>query len=454
MADRRPNIVWFHVDNLGLGELGCYGGGKVRGADTKRIDQFAREGLQLWHYIAEPQCTPSRSALMTGRHAIRSGTHTVAMAGEAGGIVAWERTMADVLSSAGYATACFGKWHIGAEDRRWPTDHGFDEWYGPPRSYDECLWPDDPWYDPQIAPTSYMLEGRKGEPVRERRDQQLTVALKRDVGQEYQRRAFGFMQRSADARKPFFLYYNHPLMHLPLIPREEFKGKSRNGDAADCLLELDHDFGQLLDFLDGLGARDHTVVVFAGDNGPEEMLLWRGSSGVFEGSYFTSSEGGLRTPCLIRWPGHVPAGSSSNELVHQVDMFPTLLGWAGCEVPQDRVIDGIDQESFFLGRQEKSNREGCLVWVGERLHGVKWRHFKVLFVKQRYFHDNVPPAGSPHIINLISDPKEREPVNAQYLHTWVMGPAGQLLRRFQESVKREPLIPAGAPVDFVPRRQA
>ena len=137
MADRRPNIVWFHVDNLGLGELGCYGGGKVRGADTKRIDQFAREGLQLWHYIAEPQCTPSRSALMTGRHAIRSGTHTVAMAGEAGGIVAWERTMADVLSSAGYATACVGKWHIGAEDRRWPTDHGFDEWYGPPRSYAE-----------------------------------------------------------------------------------------------------------------------------------------------------------------------------------------------------------------------------------------------------------------------------------------------------------------------------
>ena len=454
MAERKPNIVWFHVDNLGLGELGCYGGGKVRGADTRRIDAFAREGLQLSHYVAEPQCSPSRAALLTGRHAIRSGTHTASMGGDAGGIVAWERTLADVLSAAGYATACFGKWHIGAENGRWPTDHGFDEWYGPPRSYDECLWPDDPWYDPQVAPAAYMLEGRRGEPVRQRRDQQLTVALKRDVDQEYERRAFAFMQRSVDTGKPFFLYYNHSLMHLPLVPRAEFKGRSRNGDGADCLLQLDHDFGRLIDFLDGLGESGRTVVVLAGDNGPEEMILWRGSPGVFEGSYFTSSEGGLRTPCLIRWPGHVPAGNASNDLVHQVDMFPTLLGFAGCEVPQDREIDGIDQGSFFLGRRETSNREGCLVWVGERLHGVKWRHFKVLFVKQRYLYDDVPPAGSPHIVNLIADPKEREPVNAQHLHTWVMGPVGQLLREFRESIEREPLIPAGAPVEFVPGKGA
>jgi arylsulfatase A-like enzyme len=156
MAERptHPNVLFFHVDNLGLGELGCYGGGMVRGADTRRIDGFAREGLQLWHYIAEPQCTPSRSALMTGRYAVRSGTHTIAAGGETGGIVAWERTMGDILSEAGYATACLGKWHIGAEDGRWPTDHGFDQWYGPPRSYTECMWLEDPWYEAGRATAS------------------------------------------------------------------------------------------------------------------------------------------------------------------------------------------------------------------------------------------------------------------------------------------------------------
>ena len=450
--DTRPNILWFHVDNLGLGELGCYGGGKIRGADTRRIDQFARQGLQLWHYIAEPQCTPSRSALMTGRHAIRSGTHTVALPGETGGIVAWERTLGDILSKAGYATAILGKWHLGAEPGRWPTDHGFDEWYGPPRSYDECMWPADPWYDPCYAPTAYMLEGWKGRGIRELKDQQLTIPLKRDVDREYQKRAFDFMKRSLEAGVPFFLYYNHSLMHLPLVSRLEFQGKSGNGEQGDCLLQLDHDFGEMLDFIESNGIQENTIVVFAGDNGPEDALLWRGTSGVFEGSYFTSSEGGLRTPCLIRWPGNVPPGSSSNEMVHQVDMFPTLLKWAGCETPQDRVIDGIDQVAFFLGQQERSNREGCLVWVGERLHGVKWHNFKVLFIKQRYFFDAAPPLGNPHLINLVTDPKEREPLNQQYYHTWVYGPVSALLKQFQESVKREPLIPAGALLDYVPKR--
>lgn len=140
-----PNVVYFLVDNLGYGELGCYGGGILRGADTKRIDAFAAEGMKLLNFAPEAQCTPSRSALMAGRYAVRSGNHTVALPGDDGGIVAWERTLGDVLSAQGYATACFGKWHIGAAPGRWPTDHGFDEWYGPPRTWDEFFWPDDPW---------------------------------------------------------------------------------------------------------------------------------------------------------------------------------------------------------------------------------------------------------------------------------------------------------------------
>ena len=129
---RPPNVVYFLVDNLGYGELGCYGGGILRGADTRRIDAFASEGMKLLNFAPEAQCTPTRSALMTGRYAIRSGNHTVGLASDEGGLVAWERTMADVLSAKGYATACVGKWHIGSSQGRWPTDHGFDEWYGIP----------------------------------------------------------------------------------------------------------------------------------------------------------------------------------------------------------------------------------------------------------------------------------------------------------------------------------
>ena len=444
----RPNILFFHVDNLGLGELGCYGGGILRGADTRRIDQFAQQGLKLWHYIVEAQCTPTRSALMTGRYPIRSGTHTVAVGGEQGGLVAWERTMGDILSKTGYATACLGKWHVGAETGRWPTDHGFDEWYGPPRSYEECLWVEDPWYDPRRDPLCYMYEGRKGEVVQKR--EQLTPEVKRNVDEEYLRRSKAFMERSSAVNRPFYLYFNHSLMHLPMLPRDEFKGASGQGDWADCLLELDHDFGELLDALDQLGVTENTVVVFAGDNGPEEQLLARGTAGFFEGSYFTSAEGGIRTPCLIRWLGRVQANRQSNELVHVTDMFTTLLKWAGCETPADRVIDGVDQDAFFRGEQENSSREGCILWVGERMHGIKWQNFKVLNIKQRYFFDPAPLLGTPHLINLVIDPKEREPISPQYMHTWVLAHVGKILKEFEASVQKEPVIPAGAPVNYIP----
>ncbi len=448
MSDR-PNIVFFQMDNLGYGELGCYGGGILRGADTRRIDQFAREGFQLLNYAPEAQCTPSRSALLTGRYAIRTGNHTVAMPGAESGIVAWERTLGDVFSDAGYATMCMGKWHIGDCDGRWPTDHGFDEWYGPPRSYDESLWETDPWYVPGRDPVSHMLQGRKGEKVTQAG--RLTFDLKRNVDVEYKLRAFRFIEENSRAKRPFFLYFNHSLMHIPVVPRDEYKGKSGNGDWADSLLQLDGDFGELLDKIDALGLRENTIVVFAGDNGNEEMLLNRGTAGFFEGSYFTGMEGSLRTPCIARWPGKIAGGQKSNEIVHITDWFTTLLSMAGLQAPNDRVIDGKDQSPFLFGEQEKSSREGFIYWNGEKMYGVKWQNFKVVMVEQKYFTDPVLPFATPHIINLLTDPKEREPYNPVYLHTWVLAHFGRLVKEFQESVKREPLIPAGAPLDYVPK---
>jgi arylsulfatase len=447
---RPPNIVYFLVDNLGFGELGCYGGGILRGADTRRIDSFAGEGMKLLNFAPEAQCTPSRSALMTGRYAIRSGNHTVALAGEEGGLVSWERTMGDILSAHGYATACFGKWHIGASDGRWPTDHGFDEWYGIPRSWDECLWPDDPWYDPARDGVTNMLESRKGGQVRPVK--QLTLDVRRDVDTEFLARSKAFMKRSVDARTPFFLYFNHSMMHMPTVPRADFKGKSGQGDWADCLLQLDADFGAILDTLEELGIGDNTIVVFSGDNGPEEMEPWRGHPGFFDGSYFTGMEGSLRTPCLIRYPGRVPAGRQSNDIVHITDMFTTLVRWAGADIPNDREIDGIDQRAFLEGKQDTSAREGFPYWLGETLYGVKWRDFKMVLYLQKTFTDPALKLPNPHLVNLIVDPKERKPMDFPYLHSWVVAHLGKILREYAESVKREPLIPAGAPLDHVPAR--
>lgn len=447
-----PNIIYFLVDNLGYGELGCYGGGILRGAETRRIDAFAGEGMKLLNFAPEAQCTPSRSALMTGRYAIRSGNHTVALPGDDGGLVAWERTMGDVLSAQGYATACVGKWHIGESTGRWPTDHGFDEWYGPPRTWDEALWPTDPWYDAKRDPVSNMLESRKGERT-PRATRQLDLDVRRDVDREFLNRSKAFMRRSVDARRPFFLYFNHSLMHMPTIPRLEFKGNSGQGDWADCLLQLDADFGEVLDTLKELGIADNTIVVFSGDNGPEELETWRGHSGFFDGSYFTGMEGSLRTPCLVRYPGRVPPARQSNDIVHITDMFTTLLQWVGAPIPSDRVIDGIDQRAFLEGKQDASARDGFPYWMADTLYGVKWRNFKLVMHTQRNSLEPSQKLASPHIVNLTVDPKERKGIDLPYIHSWTATHFGRIMKEFAASVKREPLIPAGAPLDHVPIRK-
>jgi arylsulfatase len=451
MAER-PNILFFHVDNLGFGELSCYSGGPFRGAWTRRIDAFASDGFRLTNYAPEAQCTPSRSALLTGRHSIRSGTHSVPIGATAGwGLVAWEQTLGDLLSAAGYGCAAYGKWHVGEGPGRWPTDKGFDEWYGPPRTYDEALWPTDPWYDPSRDPVSHMVEINHGDDdVTE--GEQLTLEVRRDCDAEYLRRATGFIRDKVGADTPFFVYFNHSMMHMPVIPRAEFQGVTGSGDWADSLVELDSDFGTLLDVIDDLGVTENTLVVFAGDNGPEEVTTWRGTPGYWEGSYFAGGEGNLRTPCIVRWPGRVESGQVSNDIMHITDWFTTLLAAAGVDVPSDREIDGIDQLDWLTGEQSSSQRDGFLYWMGEQLYGAKWHDFKLVLVAQRYSTD--PPArlSSPWIINLVVDPQEREPFNLPYLHSWAATHFNRLIGQFHASVEREPPIPAGAPLDHIPNR--
>ena len=294
-----------------------------------------------------------------------------------------------------------------------------------------------------------MVQIKRGESGVTEGDQ-LTLDVRRDCDTEYLRRAEAFIRASVAGDTPFFVYFNHSLMHMPVIPREEFKGRSGQGDWADSLLELDADFGALLDLLHELAIADNSLVVFAGDNGPEDVLVWRGSPGYWEGSYFAGGEGNLRTPCIVRWPGHIQPGRSSNDIMHVTDWFTTILHAAGLREPTDRVIDGVDQLDWLTGQANASQREGHIYWMGPEMYGVKWRNFKLVLVAQKYMQDPAAKLPTPRLINLITDPHEREPVALPHLHTWVAAHINRIISQFQTSLHREPPIPAGAPLDHVP----
>jgi arylsulfatase len=445
----RPNIVFMLADNLGYGELGCYGGGILRGAPTPRIDQLARDGLRLLNFNVENQCTPSRSALMTGRLPIRSGTMRVPRGALRNGLTQWEITLAELLGPQGYATAHFGKWHLGDTEGRYPTDQGFDEWYGIPNSSDVSLWTASPQYDPKVAPPPHVLEGKKGEKTKER--ELYDLKMRRQIDTEITRRTIDFMKRQAKAGKPFYAYVPFTQVHFPTLPHPDFAGRTRYGDFADSLAEMDHHVGEIVDAVKELGIADNTLVIFTSDNGPEEQLPWRGWAGPWSGSYFTAMEGSLRAPFIARWPGKIPAGRVSNEIVHEVDTFTTLARLAGAAIPQDRIIDGVDQTDFFLGKQEKSNREGFPCYVGDTLYAVKWRNWKLHYVWQEHKFDSAQKLPYPRLFNLIEDPLERR--NVASIETWVYRPAMKIVNDFQDSLKKEPPIPPGTPDPYQPARK-
>ena len=440
----KPNIVFILTDNLGYGEIGAYGGGLTRGAATPRIDSLAKEGMRFLNMNMETQCTPSRSSLMTGRWAMRSGTHSVPFGGVADGLTQWEVTIGEALSNAGYATGYYGKWHLGSHDGRLPNDQGFDEWFGIPRTTDEALWPSAVGWSPDIMPPEKIMEGVKGEQNRELAV--YDIEQRRLIDAEITRRSVDFIDRQAKAGKPFFAYVALTQPHLPTEPNPAFKGKTGNGDWADMLAEMDFNVGQMLAAIDEAGIREKTIVVFTSDNGPEFVKPWDGWAGPWRGQYFTALEGGIRVPFLIRWPGTIDAGRVSNEIVHGVDMFATLARFAGAEVPTDRPFDSLDQSDFILGKTDKSAREAFPIWCADRLQAVKWRNWKLHFMRQDTMFD--PPVKNPvpTIHNLYTDPREEKPT----VDTWVVGPVLGIVGAFEESVKQHPLIPMGTPDPYQP----
>ena len=327
-----PNFVIIFCDDLGYGDLGCYGNPTIR---TPRLDQMAAEGMRFTQfYSAAPVCTPSRAALLTGRLPIRSGMASderrVLFPDSSGGLPAEEVTLAEALKAQGYATACVGKWHLGHLPQFLPTRNGFDSYFGIPYSNDML---------PSAAKPHYQkLPLMRDEEVVETEPDQATLT------ERYTEEALALVDRwTADgAKKPFFLYLAHTMPHVPLYASEKFAGKSPRGLYGDVVETIDWSTGEILRTLREQGLAESTLVVFSSDNGP-----WRtqgprgGSAGLLRGGKGSTFEGGVREPGIFWWPGKIKP-SVTTALGSTLDLLPTLLMLAGAELPKDRPLDGFD----------------------------------------------------------------------------------------------------------------
>jgi arylsulfatase A-like enzyme len=387
---------------------------------------------------------------MTGRHPIRTGAMQSVPAGLPQGLIPWEITLAEVMSEAGYATAMYGKWHLGDREGRYPKDKGFDEWYGIPRTTNESMFLGSVGYDPEVVELPHVMEGVRGSPAESR--EVYDLEMRRRIDAELIRRSIAFIDRQAAARQRFFLYVPLTQLHFPTIPHRDFEGRTGKGDFADSLVEMDSRVGQVIDAIEARGLRDDTIFIFASDNGPEFRRPWRGSAGMWTGTYHTAMEGALRVPLIVRWPGRVPAARVTNELMHVVDLFPTIAALCGARVPDDRPIDGIDQSAFLLGQADRSAREGFVYFIKTELRAAKWRDWKMHFVWEVEPNAGPNHLETPYLFNLIQDPKEETDVNTT--QGWVRGPIRKMVAAFQDSLKRDPPIPPGAPDGYEPVRVA
>ena len=371
VAGERPNVVFVLVDNLGYGDIGCFGSTKHR---TPNIDRLASEGVRLTSfYSAAPVCTPSRASFLTGCYPRRVGLHVdyngtqVLMAVSSRGLNPDEHTIAELLKGCDYATACFGKWHLGDQPPFLPRRHGFDEFFGIPYSEDMG----------QRAASEYRtavgpLPLLEGETVIE------APADPSQLTRRFTERAVEFIEKNKD--RPFFLYLPHtmPGSTRESFASERFKGKSANGTYGDAVEELDWSMGEILTALDQNGIDDRTLVIWTSDNGPSlRQNVAHGSIAPLQGWGYSTDEGGMRMPFVARWPGEIPAGTESDEVTTAMDLLPTIVKLARGEVPTDRVIDGHDIWPLLSAKASaKSSYEAFYFYFLGQLQAVrsgKWK---------------------------------------------------------------------------------
>lgn len=392
-AADKPNILFILTDDQGYGDLGCFGSTNIM---TPNIDRLCAEGMKFTSFYVHNRCSPTRAAFMTGCHAHRVGVENVVYRQEKIGLNTDEITVAEVLKRAGYATGIVGKWHLGEWDDFNPVHHGFDSFYG----FMEC--------DDKKTSAIY-------------RNKQIVEMVKQKTNGIHSPKLLAagieFIQRHRD--KPFFLFYSSPLPHTKWLPLARFKGSSKQGTYGDVVQEIDWQVGELLETLDELDLTDNTLVVFASDNGPQLNVEGYGSSGILRDGKWTNFEGGIRVPCIMRWPEVIPAGSVNDEITAIIDMLPTFCSITEVAQPADRVIDGRSILPYMRGEQLDAPIHDSFIVPGATIRQGGWK----LLVKgqkpgggksDRVGKTDRVPAVAGSLFNLKNDLGETTNVAAQH----------------------------------------
>jgi len=414
-AEGKPNIVIILADDLGYGDLGCYGHPSVR---TPNLDRMAAQGMRFTDfYSAAEVCTPSRAALLTGRYPIRSGMchdrFRVLRRESTGHLPESEITLAEQLKGQGYATALIGKWHLGVwsnDPAGHPKRHGFDFNFGLPHSNDMNPAPGAPKGAParlEQDPAWWQAPLYRGEEVIEKPADQTTLTKR------YTEEAVKFIGAKKDA--PFFLYMAHTFPHVPLFASEKFRGASPRGLYGDVVEEIDWSVGQILEALRAAGIEKNTLVIFTSDNGPWlTQGLAGGSAGLLRDGKGSTWEGGMRVPGIAWWPGKVPAQSICREVASTMDLFTTCSNLAGAKMPSDRPIDGVDILPL-LTETGKAKREAYFYYRGTQLFAVRMGNWKAHYFTQPGYGTPKPEAHEPPLLfDVHVDPSENANVAAEH----------------------------------------
>ena len=386
-----PNVILINCDDLGYGDLGCYGANDIR---TPHLDRMAAEGTRFTDFsVTSALCTPSRASLMTGKYPGRVGLATGVLRPDArNGLAGSEITLAEVMKSAGYATGCIGKWHLGFLPGMRPMDQGFDSYYGVLHNLDH-------W-------ETVVFEKEGGMPVLRGDEVEKRPAVPAEMTGLYTAEALKFIE--ANREHPFFLYLGHAMPHLPFDASPKFKGKSQRGLYGDVVEELDDSTGQILDQLRALGLAEKTLVLFTSDNGPERKTP--GTAAPLRGTKHTVLEGGLRVPCVAWWPGRVPAGRVCGEFVTTLDVLPTFAALVGTEC--QHAVDGYDVSAVLLGQDgARSPRTTLYSLYGinqNRLESFREGHWKLhLSTPPQLFDLSRNPAEAPDVAARHADVVQR-----------------------------------------------